>query len=42
MVRGEDGDLLLMELELIEPFLYPLQGPRLGALLHRALRRRLG
>ncbi|MGP1283546.1 MAG: ATP-grasp domain-containing protein [Parasphingopyxis sp.] len=42
MVRGEDGDLLLIELELIEPFLYPLQGPGLGARLHSALRRRLG
>ncbi|MEL7480748.1 MAG: hypothetical protein AAGJ29_04250 [Pseudomonadota bacterium] len=32
--------LLLMELELIEPFLYPLQGPELGDRLMSALRRR--
>lgn len=42
MVRGEDGGLLLMEMELIEPFLYPLQGPELGARLRTALARRLG
>jgi hypothetical protein len=30
LVRGQDGTLLLMEAELIEPFLYPLQGPELG------------
>lgn len=42
MVRGEDGGLLLMEMELIEPFLYPLQGPELGARLRAALVRRLG
>lgn len=42
MVRGEDGGLLLMELELIEPFLYPLQGPELGARMRAALSRRLG
>ncbi|MFO0612926.1 MAG: hypothetical protein U0414_10080 [Polyangiaceae bacterium] len=40
MVRGEGGRLALMELEVIEPFLYPLQGPRLGAMMHAALRRR--
>ncbi len=42
MVRGSDGRLLLMELELIEPFLYPLQGPDLGPRLIAALQRRLG
>ncbi|MEO0983887.1 MAG: hypothetical protein AAFX03_14685 [Pseudomonadota bacterium] len=42
MVRGGDGGLLLMELELIEPFLYPLQGPELGPRLAAALGRRLG
>ena len=31
LVRGEEGRLLVMELELIEPYLYPLQGPELGA-----------
>lgn len=42
MVRGPYGQLMLMELELIEPFLYPLQGDRLGDLIHAALTRRLG
>lgn len=41
MVRGDDGRVLLMELELIEPFLYPLQGNALGARIHAALVRRL-
>jgi hypothetical protein len=41
MVRGDDGRMLLMELELIEPFLYPLQGPGLGERSHAALARRL-
>ncbi len=41
MLRGEDGDLLLMELELVEPFLYPLQGPELGDRLYQAVKRRL-
>jgi hypothetical protein len=41
MLRGEDGDLLLMELELIEPYLYPQQGPELGDRLYAALKRRL-
>ncbi len=30
MVQGLDGELALMELELIEPYLYPEQGPGLG------------
>lgn len=30
MMRGPGGGLLLMELELIEPYLYPQQGPELG------------
>ncbi|TNE63091.1 MAG: hypothetical protein EP335_10605 [Alphaproteobacteria bacterium] len=42
MVRGADGGLCLMELELVEPFLYPLQGPNLGPLFHQALKARLG
>lgn len=41
MVRGEDGRLVLMELEMIEPYLYPLEGPRLGEMLAEAVVRRL-
>lgn len=41
MVRGEDGTLLLMEAEMIEPYLYPEQGPQLGALMAEAIARRL-
>lgn len=41
LVRGPDGTLLLMEAELIEPFLYPLQGPELGPRLLAGLRRKL-
>lgn len=41
MLRGEDGGLLLMELELIEPYLYPLEGPNLGPMLAAAVRKRL-
>ena len=41
MVRGDNGALMLMELELIEPFLYPKQGPDLGNALCRALEQRL-
>lgn len=41
LVRGPEGSLLLMEAELIEPFLYPLQGPELGPRLLAALRARL-
>ena len=42
MVRGLDGALLLMELELIEPYLYPLEGPDLGPRLAAAMARRIG
>lgn len=42
MVRAPDGALALMELEVIEPYLYPVQGPRLGEMLHAALARRCG
>jgi glutathione synthase/RimK-type ligase-like ATP-grasp enzyme len=42
MVRGEDGTLLLMEAELIEPYLYPLQGPQLGERLAKGVMERLG
>jgi hypothetical protein len=33
MVRGEDGGLMLMELEVLEPYLYPKDGPHIGAML---------
>jgi hypothetical protein len=42
MVRGADGELLLMELEVIEPFLFPDEGPRIGDMYARALKKRLG
>jgi len=42
MLRGEDGQLLLMELELIEPYLYPLEGSQLGPLMAAAVIDRLG
>lgn len=42
VMRGADGELLLMELELIEPYLYPEQGPRLGETFAAALHRLLG
>ena len=41
LVRGPEGTLLLMEAELIEPFLYPLQGPELGPRMLAGIRRRL-
>jgi len=41
MLRAPDGGLLLMELELIEPYLYPRQGPKLGPRLATALKARL-
>lgn len=41
LVRGLDGQLAVIELELIEPYLYPEQGPELGPLFARALRARL-
>ncbi|MFN3888927.1 MAG: RimK family alpha-L-glutamate ligase [Beijerinckiaceae bacterium] len=41
MARGPEGRLLLMEAELIEPYLYPVQGPGLGARLARAIRKTL-
>ncbi|MEO0883328.1 MAG: hypothetical protein AAFY34_11460 [Pseudomonadota bacterium] len=37
MLRAPDGGLLLMELELIEPYLYPHQGPELGRRVAEAL-----
>lgn len=41
MLRGEDGALLLMELEVIEPYLYPKEGPELGERLAAAVEKRL-
>ncbi len=41
MLRGPGGRLLLMELELIEPYLYPLEGPELGTKMASAVARRL-
>lgn len=38
MVRGLDGDLAVMELEVIEPYLYPEQGPDMGAVFVEALK----
>ncbi|MGB3740423.1 MAG: hypothetical protein WA948_13865 [Pontixanthobacter sp.] len=42
MVRGDDDDLLLMEAEAIEPYLYPEQGPELGERVAEAIERQLG
>ena len=41
MIRGADDDLLLMELELIEPYLYPIEGPELGERMAAAVARKL-
>ncbi|MEL6414308.1 MAG: hypothetical protein AAFQ15_05140, partial [Pseudomonadota bacterium] len=41
MIRGTDEKLLLMELELIEPYLYPKEGPELGPLMAKALKAKL-
>ena len=41
MLRNESGDLLLMELELIEPYLYPVEGPRVGYRFADAVLKRL-
>lgn len=37
LMRLDDGQLALMELELIEPYFYPEQGPKLGESFARAL-----
>ena len=42
MIRDEGGTMRLMELELIEPYLYPEQSDELGAMIARALIKRLG
>ena len=41
MLRSENGSLYLMELELIEPYLYPIEGPELGPRMAEAVNRRL-
>lgn len=41
MLRGDDGVLLLMEAEMIEPYLYPEQDPQLGQRLAQAIAERL-
>ena len=41
MVRSNSGDLLLMEAELVEPYLYPVEGPDLGSKMANALMARL-
>lgn len=42
MVRGGDGGLLVMEAEMIEPYLYPEQGPELGEKMAHAILQRVG
>jgi len=42
MMRLPDGRLAVMELELIEPYLYPEQGPEMGEAFAAALERALG
>ncbi len=42
MLRGSEDELLLMEAELIEPYLYPEQGPELGERLAIGVKTRLG
>jgi hypothetical protein len=42
MVRGADGALKLMELELIEPYLYPVYAPQMGSIFRHAYRDLLG
>jgi hypothetical protein len=42
MVRRPDGVLAVIEAELIEPYLYPLQDARFGERLAQAVLRRLG
>lgn len=41
MLRGPEGGLLLMELEVIEPYLYPVEGPELGERMAAGVERRL-
>lgn len=41
MLRMEDGGLAVMEAELIEPYLYPVEGPQLGERLADAIAKRI-
>lgn len=41
MLEGEDAKLMVMEAELIEPYLYPQQGPQMGETLADAIAREL-
>ena len=41
MLRAPSGELCVMECELIEPYLYPVQGPSLGPIFAEGLQRRL-
>lgn len=41
MLRSAQGDLLLMELEVIEPYLYPKEGPDLGPRMADSILRRI-
>lgn len=41
MARGLNGKLAVMELELIEPYFYPEQGPDMGAVFVEALKTKL-
>ncbi|MEM8725535.1 MAG: hypothetical protein AAGE86_08440 [Pseudomonadota bacterium] len=41
MLRDADGSLLVMEAELIEPYLYPEQGPELGERLAEVIAKRV-
>ena len=41
MVRLASGELAVMEAEMIEPYLYPVQGPQLGEKMAKAILTRL-
>tara|TARA_Y100001001_G_scaffold155896_1_gene172159 strand:+ start:793 stop:930 length:138 start_codon:yes stop_codon:yes gene_type:complete len=41
MVRLASGELAVMEAEMIEPYLYPEQGPQLGEKMAKAILTRL-
>ena len=41
MVESDSGEMLVMEAEMIEPYLYPEQGPELGPRMARGVVRRL-
>lgn len=40
LLRGNEGNLLLMEIELIEPYLYPVEGPNMSDMYAKALIKR--